>query len=99
MVSIMDRRSFVHTLALVPSVATGAGGRQQGILFKARGKAGIFGGGEKLAFVRADGSGQRVFDFGRPTHTGWGVYDLFRDGRRAVLMSIEMNEDWKTKPF
>jgi len=40
----------------------------------------------------------KVLDFGRPDHTGWGVYGRFPDGR-LLLMSIEMNEDWKTQPF
>jgi TolB protein len=59
----------------------------------------MFGGGERLASMNVDGTGLRILDFGRANHTGWGAYDFFKDGRRVLLLSIEMDEDWKTKPF
>jgi TolB protein len=96
----MKRRIFLQSLA----ASTAASAARQhsparGFLFKARGSAGLFGGGEKLAYMNTDGSGLRVFDFGRPNQMGWGVYDFFKDGRRALLLSIEMDQDWKTQPF
>jgi Tol biopolymer transport system component len=96
----MKRRTFLQTLAA--STALGAARKHspaRGFLFKARGSAGLFGGGEKLAYMKTDGSGFRVFDFGRPNQMGWGAYDFFQDGRRALLLSIEMDDDWKTQPF
>lgn len=73
--------------------------RKQSFLFKVRGKSGFLGTGDKLGFMYTDGTGFRVFDFNRPNEIGWGAYDFFKDGKRALLMSIETNEDWKTKPF
>jgi Tol biopolymer transport system component len=100
----MQRRSFVGLLSGTVSgaavaAAGAARGREGRFLFKARGGSGSFGGGDRLAMMSADGSGFHAFDFRRPNETGFGVYDFFKDGRRAVLMSIEMDEDWKTKPF
>ncbi|MCE5307322.1 MAG: hypothetical protein LLG20_06745 [Acidobacteriales bacterium] len=94
----MLRRDALKLLAATPAAAI-AGTPGGSFVFKARGISGMFGGGERLAFMNADGNGLRVYDFGRPNHTGWGAYDFFRDGRRALLLSIEMDEDWKTKPF
>ncbi|MCX6621549.1 MAG: hypothetical protein NTY38_10805, partial [Acidobacteria bacterium] len=95
----MHRRSFLELLTIAPGAALAAGGKKGLFLFKARGGSGGFGGGDELAVMDAGGTGFRVFDFGRPNEIGWGAYDFFKDGRRAVLLSIEMDEDWKTKPF
>ncbi len=69
------------------------------VLFRARGSGGMFGGGDRAAFLRLDGAGFRVLDFGRPNQTGWGVYAIFRDRRRVILLSVEMTPEWKTQPF
>ena len=95
----MHRRSFLGLVALARQASLGATGSEGSFLFKVRGKAGLFGGGERLGFMNADGSGLRLFDFQRPNEMGWGPYAFFKDGRRAIVLSIEMDEDWKTKPF
>ncbi|MFN7925958.1 MAG: hypothetical protein U0Q16_38020 [Bryobacteraceae bacterium] len=92
----LSRRDLFAAPAFAASALAAPPAR--GFLFRARGSAGFLGGGEKTAFLRADGSALRVYDFGRPTHMGWGPYAFFRDGR-ALLLSIEMTDDWKTKPF
>jgi Tol biopolymer transport system component len=95
----MRRRSFLTLMVLAPLGAIAAPEGKRGFLFKIRGKSGVQGRGEKLAFMNADGTGLRIFDFGHPSHIGWGAYALFKDGRRALLLSIETDDDWKTKPF
>lgn len=67
--------------------------------FKIRGKAGFLGGGDGLGVMRTDGSGMRALDFEKPNHIGFQPCAFFKDGKRALLMSIETNEDWKTKTF
>ena len=93
MIRRWNRREFLASPALA------AVDPDRRFLFQARGPAGGFRSGGRLAMMRADGAGLRYFDFGRPNETGWGVYDCFRDGRRVMLLSIEVDEDWKTKPF
>jgi TolB protein len=69
----------------------------RGLLFKACGQAGFLGAGEALGYLGAEG-GLRLFDFGHPTHMGWGAYDFAPDGR-ALLLSIETDQSWKTESF
>ncbi|MSR83602.1 MAG: serine/threonine protein kinase [Candidatus Latescibacteria bacterium] len=70
----------------------------RGLLFKACSQAGFLGTGEQLGYLRADGTGMRLFDFGRPSEIGWGAYDFAPDGR-ALLLSIETDPSWKTESF
>jgi Tol biopolymer transport system component len=96
----MTRRTFVKALsvaALSPALAPHI--KPRPFLFKVRGSGAYVGHVEQLAMMNTDGAGLRILDFHRPNETGFGIYDLFRDGHRAILMSIEMSEDWKTKPF
>ena len=96
----MTRRAFLALAAAVPLAgAWAAPSDKQALLFKVRGKAALLGEGERLGFMNTDGTGFRTFDFGRPNEIGWGPYAFFKDGRRAVLMSIEKDDDWKTKTF
>lgn len=95
----MRRRTFLGLLASVPAAGFALPSEKRSFLFKLRGAAGFLGAGDRLGFMNTDGTGFRVFDFNRPTEIGFGVCDFFQDGRRALLMSIETDEDWKTKPF
>lgn len=70
----------------------------RGLLFKACSQAGFLSTGEQLGYLRDDGTGMRLFDFGRPTHIGWGACDFAPDGR-ALLLSIETDPSWKTESF
>lgn len=86
--------------ALLASVSAAAAAKPEpAFLFRVRGTGGMFGGGDRTGFLRAGGTGFRVLDFGRPNQTGWGPYAFFRDGRRVLLLSIEMTPEWKTQPF
>lgn len=67
--------------------------------FTARGNAGVRNTGSRLGAQRVDGSGLRFLDFGLPNHIGWLPYCFFRDGRRAVLLSMELIPNWQTMPF
>ena len=90
----MTRRTL-----LLSAAAASAAAPAPALLFRARGTGGMFGGGDRTGYIRADGSGFRVLDFGRPNQTGWGPYAYFKDGRRVLLLSIEMTPEWKTQPF
>ena len=68
-------------------------------LFGARGNEGVRGVGSRLGQQRIDGSGLAFPEFRRPNHIGWLPYCSFRDGRRAVLMSLELPADWRSKTF
>ena len=94
---MITRRSLFPSAA-APLLSAAVPKQEQSFLFRARGPAGLFGGGERTALMRTDGSGLKVFDFTKPNHSGWGVYAFFRDGR-ALLLSIERNPDWDTKAF
>ena len=95
----MPRRSFLALAAFAPLATLAAPAGKQGFFFKVRGKSGFMGAGDKLGLMNTDGSGLRIFDFGRRNHVGWGPCGFFKDGRRVLLLSIETNEDWNTQPF
>jgi hypothetical protein len=95
----MTRRSFLALTALVPLAAVAPPNDKQGFLFRVRGRSGVMGIGDKLAFMYTDGTGLRIYDFGRPNQINWYPSAIFKDGRRAMLMSIEMDKDWKTEEF
>ena len=67
--------------------------------FTARGNEGVRGAGSRLGIQRVDGSDLEIIDFHEPEHIGWLPYCFFRDGRRSVLMSIELAPGWRTKTF
>jgi len=67
--------------------------------FTARGNEGVRGVGSRLGIQRADGRGLRFLDFGLPDHIGWLPYCFFRDGRRVVLLSIELIPNWRSLTF
>jgi TolB protein len=71
----------------------------QKFFFTARGSEGVRGAGSRLGVQRADGSGLEILDFHEPDHIGWLPYCFFRDGRRAILMSLELIPGWRTKTF
>ena len=91
---MIARRSFLQA-----TLAAAAPGMGRTFLFRARGAGGFLNPEGKLARMRTDGGGREILDFHMPNQIGWGVYAFFRDGRRAILLSIEMNPDWKTKSF
>ncbi len=67
--------------------------------FVARGNEGVRGVGSRLGMQRIDGTGLTFPDFGLPDHIGWLPYCFFRDGRRAVLLSLELIPGWRNKTF
>jgi TolB protein len=67
--------------------------------FVARGSQGVRGVGSRLGTQRVDGSGLAFPDFGEPDHIGWLPYCFFGDGRRVVLLSVELIPGWRTKTF
>lgn len=67
--------------------------------FTARGNEGVRGVGSRLGQQRADGSGLSFPPFDEPNHIGWLPYCFFRDRRRAVLLSIELPADWRSRVF
>lgn len=95
----MTQRKFQELLPVGSGVTQAPNSQKARFLFKARGKSGFMGAGDHLGSMNTDGTGFRIYDFGRPNQIGWGPYDFFRDGRHALLLSIEMDEDWDTKPF
>ena len=68
------------------------------LLFTARGSGGFLTGGEKPAIINSDGTGFHLLEFGRPNDVGFGTSDFFKDGK-ALMLSIEKTDDWKTKSF
>lgn len=87
---MLSRRGF-----LVAALAAGS----PRFFFSARGSEGVRGAGSRLGMQRADGSDLQFLEFAEPDHIGWLPYCFFRDGRRAVLMSIELIPGWRTKTF
>ncbi len=102
MSSRISRRTVVKGLS---GAILGAGGpitrsaRPHAFVFTARGGGGFLGGGEKPGRMNSDGTGFHLFDFHRANEVGFGIYGFFADGHHALMLSIEKNEDWKTKSF
>jgi Tol biopolymer transport system component len=98
---VQQRISRRELLAGITTIVAGRTiGRPRAIpfVFTARGSGGFLAGGERPALMNSDGSGFRVLDFHRPNEIGFGIYDFFKDGK-ALMLSIEKNEEWKTKSF
>ena len=58
--------------------------------FSSQGKAGI---------ANADGSHLQYFEFDKPGQVTWQVADLFPDGTRVILLSMEQRRDGPGRPF
>ena len=53
----------------------------------------------KTAIVNADGTGLRYFELKVPGQATWQPGDMFGDGRRIVLLSMEPRRDGPGRPF
>lgn len=87
---MLSRRGFLAAALAKPAPL---------FFFTARGNEGVRGTGSRLGMQRTDGTGLRILEFPEPNHIGWLPYCFFRDGRRAVLLSLELPQDWRTRTF
>lgn len=101
MLSMMNRRQFVCTLASGAVVGVtacrsnvamdrGRRGRRGRFLFVTRGKT---------ALMNADGTGLRYLEFDKPGQVTWQPTGFFSDGRRVLLLSMEARRDGPGRPF
>ncbi len=59
----------------------------------------LFTSGGRTGMVCVDGSGLKYFDFDVPGQATWQPGDVFADGRRMVVLSMEPRRDGPGKPF
>ncbi|MEX2114999.1 MAG: hypothetical protein WD845_17530 [Pirellulales bacterium] len=74
----------------VSLAATGASSTIARLFFTSRGRT---------AIVHADGSGLKYFDFHAPGQATWQPGDVFPDGQRAIVLSMEPRRDGPGKSF
>lgn len=92
----MRRRDLLVSLAA--PVCSPAAAPARTILFTGRGHSGFLNPDRRLEVVHEDGRGLRVVPLPGGQESGWGAYGFFRDGR-ALLQSMALPPDWKTKTF
>jgi hypothetical protein len=99
--SFRGRRNFLARTAILPVLAALTRGpramardfevpRQARLFFTSQGKT---------ALVNADGSGLRYLHLDKPGQATWQPGDIFSDGRRVILLSMEPRRDGPGRPF
>jgi Tol biopolymer transport system component len=100
-VSFHRRREFLAATARLPVLAAFTRSpraadrdfevpRQARMFFTSQGKT---------ALVNADGSGLRYLHLDKPGQATWQPGDIFPDGRRVILLSMEPRRDGPGRPF
>ncbi len=95
-----NRRGFL-TAALSPLVLGTAGiarAQQSAARMRQPGRI-LFTSQGKTVLIKADGSGQRLFNFDVPGQATWQPGGFFADGRRMLFLSMEPRRDGPGKPF
>ncbi|MBI5092212.1 MAG: serine/threonine protein kinase [Candidatus Hydrogenedentes bacterium] len=94
----MRRRDFLYVTALgslgtlcgCQHVRAGSGGGTPRLFYTSAGKT---------CMINVDGTGQETFSFDVPNQATWQPCGFFRDGHRALFLSMEPRRDGPGRPF
>lgn len=96
----MNRRHFL-SLSLGASTASLVSGCRHLYTDSQKDRSGslFFTSQGRTAWIRADGTGLRYFEFQEPDQVTWQPGPFFQDGRRLIFLSMEERRDGPGRPF